>query len=287
MTSTSRRSPTLRRRRLSAELRQLRTRADMTATRAVKELGWSQAKLTGMETGTWVRPNPRDIQDLCRLYGVDEAKAAELDQLARESKERDGWWHPYRKQISSAYSTYIGFEAGASELYVFEPLMVHGLLQTEAYARTLIAASATELSPEQIEQRVEIRAKRQEILTRVDDPLRLWVVLHEAALRTVVGDHGVMREQLGYLLETSRLARVTVQVVPFSAGAHSGVTGGFTILSFPEPEDPGAVYIDNPAGQHFIEEAEEVNRFKIAYQRLQARALSLEDSARMIADMAK
>jgi transcriptional regulator with XRE-family HTH domain len=285
MTSTSRRSPTLRRRRLSAEIRRLRHEANMTATHVGKTLGWSQGKLTGMELGEWIRPNPRDIEDLCGLYGVDAAKRAELVELAKGAKEKDGWWHPYRKQIGPDYAEYIGFENGASELYAFEPLMIHGLLQTEDYARALIAADAAELSPDQVEERVEIRAKRQQLLTG-PDPLRLWVVLHEAALRTLVGNADVMTEQLRYLLRMAGLAKVTMQVVPFNAGAHSGVTGGFSILSFPEPEDPGAVYIDNPAGQHFIEQPEEVKRFKVAFQRLQARALSIEDSLRMIGDMA-
>jgi hypothetical protein len=162
---------------------------------------------------------------------------------------------------------------------------VPGLLQTDDYARTVITADATELSSDEVEHRVEIRAKRQQLLTRAGDPLRLWVVLHEAALRTVIGDQVLMREQLRYLLEISELAKVTIQVVPFAAGAHAGVRGAFSLLSFPEPEDPGAVYVDNPAGQHFMEDPEEVNRFKVAFQRLQARALSIEDSARLIDDM--
>jgi transcriptional regulator with XRE-family HTH domain len=285
--STSRRSsPTLRRRRLEDELRRLRHEAGLPSTEAARRLGWSQGKLSKMELGEWIRPNPRDVEDLGKLYGVDDAKLTELVELARGAKEKDGWWHPYRKQISHEYGAYIGFEAAASELFAFEPLMIHGLLQTEDYARTVIAALA-ELSPEQVEKRVEIRAKRQELLTRSDDPLRLWAVLHEAALRTPVGDGDAMRAQLGYLMEMSRLAKVTVQIIPFAAGVHAGMSGSFTIMAFPEDQDLDVAYVENPAGQHFIEAAKEVAEFKVAFQRLQARALSIEDSARFIADMAK
>jgi len=287
MTTPRRSSPTLRRRRLEDELKRLRHERRLSSTEVARTLGWSQGKLSKMESGEWIRPNPRDAEDLGKLYGVDDAKLNELIQLARDSREKDGWWYPYRKQISHEYSAYIGFEAGAAELFAFEPLMIHGLLQTEDYARSIFAASAAEMSPEDVEQRVAIRATRQELVTRADDPLRLWVVLHEAALRTVVGDEAVMAAQLSHLAEVSKLAKVTIQVMPFTAGAHAGITGGFTIMAFPDELDPDVAYVENPAGQHFIEDGEEVGRFKVAFQRLQAKALSIEASLDLIADMAK
>lgn len=259
----------------------------MTSTDVAKRLGWSQGKLTKMELGEWLRPNPRDIRDLCELYEADPHKREELETLAKEGREKEGWWHPYRTMVSQAYSTYIGLEAGASELLAFDPLVINGLLQTASYARAIVTDGPEELSAEQVEQRVQIRAERQQFLTRSDDPLRLWVVLHEAALRTVVGDDEIMREQLLYLLQMSALAKVTVQIVPFSAGAHPGVMGGFTILSFPEPEDPGAIYIENPAGELFLEEPAEVSRFKIAHQRLLAKALNSDDSRHLIKNTAE
>lgn len=282
--TTSRQSPTLRRRRLSDEIRRLREEANMTAAQVAKDLSWAVGKLTKMERREWVRPNPRDIRDLCDLYGADPAKRQELETLAKEGRER-GWWHPYSKMVSQAYSTYIGFEAGAAQLHVFEPMVIHGLLQTEEYARAIVAGGPNELSEEQIEQRVKIRAERQELLTREDDPLRLWVVMDEAALRRQVGGPEVTRLQLRHLLELSKLAKVTLQVTPYSTGAHPGVMGGFTILSFPEPEDLDAVYIETAAGQLFVEEPEEVSRFQIALQRLQAMALTPADSLRMIDDL--
>lgn len=288
MTTTSRRSPTLRRRRLSAELRRLREKAGMTAAEATKRCGWATGTLTKWERGDWQRPSLSNIRALIDLYGVtDERERAELEMLAREGRERSSWWHAYRQMMHPAYSTYVGLEAGASEIAAFEALAIPGLLQTDEYARAIIEAGPYELDQQEMEQLAEIRRERQKLITRPDDPLRLWVVLDEAALRRQVGGPQVMREQLAHLLELAKLARVTIQVAPFEAGAHPGVTGPFTVLSFPEPEDLPAVYFDSPAGQLFIEEPKEVRRFEIALQRMQAMALPPADSLRMIDDLSK
>lgn len=285
--TTSRRSPTLRRRRLSAELRRLREEAGLTAAEVCKHNGWATGTLTKWERGDWQRPSLANIRTLIDLYGVtDDLKKAELEMLAVEGKERSGWWHAYRAMMSPAYSTYVGLEAGAAELLAFNALIIPGLLQTDAYARAIVEAGPDELDAEQIDLMVRIRAERQELLTRDTDPLRLWVVLDEAALRRQVGGPEVMAEQLAYLLELAKLAKVTIQVTPFHAGAHPGVTGPFTIMLFPDPEDLPAVHIDSPGGQLFVEEPEEVRRFEIALQRIQAMALPPADSLRMIAKLA-
>jgi transcriptional regulator with XRE-family HTH domain len=282
----TRSSPTLRRRRLSAEIFTLREHAGLTSAEATTRLGWGSGKLTRMERGEWVRPNPRDIADLCDLYGVnDDRRRDYLVTLAREGREH-GWWHPYRTMLSEAYSTFIGLEAAASSSYTFDQVILPGLLQTEDYARAVILGGPTELGPEEIEQRVKIRMERQHLLTR-DDPIRIWCIFDEAALRRLVGGSDVMRHQLQHLLELGRQgAGVNLQVVPFAAGAHAGASGAFSILEFPEPEDPDAVYIDTPAGELFVEEREEVNRFQIAFEHLRATALSTTDTLTMIADVA-
>jgi transcriptional regulator with XRE-family HTH domain len=286
--TTSRRSPTLRRRRLSDELRRLREEAGLTAAEVCKQCGWATGTLTKWERRDWQRPSLSNIRTLIDLYGVtDELKRAELEMLAVEGKERSGWWHAYRAMMSPAYSTYVGLEAGAAELLAFNALIVPGLLQTEAYARSIVEAGPDELDEKQIDRLVQIRAERQALLTRADDPLRLWVVLDEAALRRQVGGAEVMREQLLFLLDMARLAKVTIQITPFAAGAHPGVTGPFTIMMFPEPEDLPAVHIDSPGGQLFVEEPEEVRRFEIALQRIQAMALPPADSLRLIAELAE
>lgn len=281
--SEPRRSPTLRRRRLSAEIRALREAAKLTSVDATKRLDWSSGKLTRMERGEWLRPNPRDIEDLCKLYGVtNPAKRDELMTLAREGKER-GWWHAYKDMLSEEYSTYIGLEAGAREIFRHDNVIIPGLLQTEAYASAVILGGPTEISADQAKNRVRIRMERQKLLTRKEDPLRLWAVMDEAALHREVGGPDVMSAQLAHLLELSELAKVTLQVIPYSVGAHAGVSGGFSILGFPDRADLDAVYVDTPAGELFVEEREEVRRFEEARQRLLASAHTPGDSIGIIA----
>ncbi|KAB2347546.1 helix-turn-helix domain-containing protein [Actinomadura rudentiformis] len=282
----SRQSPTLRRRRLSTELRVLRESIGMTSVEATKRLEWGGGKLTKMERREWVRPNPRDIQDLCDLYGVtDERQREYLITLARQGRER-GWWHSYRDMLSEEYTTYIGLEAGAATVFVADLVVIPGLLQTEAYARAVVVGGPAEITAEQIDRKVKLRMERQKLITRPDDPLRLWVVIDEAALHREVGSSDVMREQLNHICELAALARVTVQVIPFKAGAHAAASGAFAILQFPEEEDPDAVYVENPAGELFVELPDEVERFHTAYRRLQATALSHEASINLITDYA-
>jgi hypothetical protein len=277
------RSPTLRRRRLSTELTQLREQTEYAnAVDVDKALDWTAGKLARMERRNWRRPNPRDIKDLLDLYGVtDEAQRDYLITLAREGRQR-GWWHSYVDMLSEQYTTYIDFEAGAKALYAFQPISLPGLLQTKDYALALVKEGPAEISDAEAERRVDLRMERQRILTG-EDPLRLWVVLDEAVLRRQVGGPDVMRGQLAHLLEVTKLALVTLQVISFEAGAHSGTTGPFTILEFPDPRDPQAVYVDTPAGELFVEHLEEVRRFQTAFERLRATALSPRDSIAMIA----
>lgn len=276
-----RHSPTLRRRRLSAEIRRLRDEAGLSSVEVTKRLDWSSGKLTRFERGEWKRPNPRDVQDLCDVYGVTDARRREyLIQLARDGRLK-GWWDPYHSMLSEAYSTYIGLEAEAATVFNFEPLMIPGLLQTEAYARALGRGNAREIEPSEIDKRIEIRMERQAAL-RTADALRLWAVIDEAAVRRSVGGPEVMRDQMDAIVQAAELAKVTVQVIPYGVGAHASMTGGFAIIGFREPEDPDAVYVETPAGELFVEDAEEVDRFHVASQHLQSNALSPSDSLAFI-----
>lgn len=277
----SRRSPTLRRRRLSALLRELRARDGRTAKEVADVLEWPASKLGHMERNEWKLPRVVDIRALCEVYGVTERQRDELVRLAREGRQR-GWWHAYREMLSESYSTYIGLEAEAAELLVYQPLVIPGLFQTDDYIQALVRASPAEVDDAGIEQRARVRHERQSILTG-DDPVRVWAVIDEAALRRI-GDSKMRRAELEHLAEMAHSARVTLQMIPFSAGLHAGVTGGsFTILKFPEPEDQDAVYVDTFAGELFVEEPEEVGRFHLAFRHLVEAALSPVDTLGVIA----
>jgi Domain of unknown function (DUF5753)/Helix-turn-helix domain len=280
-----RRSPTLRRRRLSAELRTLRADAGLTAVEVDRQLDWTEGKLARMERGVWQRPSPHDIERLLDLYEVtDERHRHHLITLARQGRAR-GWWHPYREMLSERYSTYIGLEAEAASVLAFEGLMIPGLLQTDDYARALLLGGPSELGQDEIDKRVEIRTARQQLLLREQDPLRLVAVMDEAVLHRLVGGSDIMREQLRRLLELAELPKVTLQVLPYGIGAHPGTGGPFTILEFPEPQDPDAVYVENIAGELLVEDPQDVARFKLAFQRLGGVALNPTDSIAMIRDL--
>ncbi|MGI8333239.1 helix-turn-helix domain-containing protein [Actinomadura scrupuli] len=281
-----RQSPTLRRRRLSAELCRLREQAGLTQTEVTKRLEWSQGKLARMERGEWLRPDPHDIRLLLDQYGVtDERQREQLIVWAREGRQR-GWWHPYKDMLSATLSTYIGLEAEATSLHTFQLIVVPGLLQTVDYARGLISRGPEEISEEDVERKVEVRTARQELLTRIDDPLRLWAVMDEAALRRPVAGPETMRAQMQHLLELARLPKVTLQVIPFSAGAHPGTAGAFSLLEFPHPDDPEAAYVETVGGELFVENREEVKEYQLAFRRLTAFAADPANTLELIAEMA-
>lgn len=277
-------SPTLRRRRLSGELRRLLEACGKTAAQVDAALGWNDGKTARMLRGDWLRPNPRDIKDMLDLFKVESEEEREyLITLAKQGRER-GWWHPYR-ELSPTYFTYIGLEQEAAAVRTFQLGVIAGLLQTEDYARALIARGPGELSEDEIERQVEVRVERQKLLTRDDDPMRLWAIIDEAALRRPVGDEDVMRAQLEHLLEMARLPKVTLQVVPFAAGAHPGLLSAFTQLEFPHPDDPDAAYVQTVGSELFVE-GDEVTAYRIAFERLTAYALSPADTLPFIANMA-
>lgn len=276
-------SPTLRRRELSKRLKELREAAGVTVPEAAEALGCSIDKVHWIERGEWNRPRWRDVRDLLDRYGVaDERLRAYLMELAREGGQKD-WWHPYRKMLSEAYSTYIAFEGDAEELLTFELAVIPGLLQTEDYARALNQAGPAELDIDEIERRVKIRAERQRILEG-DDPVRLFAVIDEAALHRTVGGSEVMRAQLKHLVEMAARPNITLQVIPFDAGPHPATGGRFTIISFPG-QDPDAVYIETIGGELLIE-SEGVTQYRRVFRRLNADALSTEDTIALIGRMA-
>jgi len=177
------------------------------------------------------------------LYGVSAQQGASLVQLARDSRQK-GWWHAYSDTIQPQFATYIGLESAASEIRIYEVTLIPGLLQTEEYARTVIAAGTVGGDHEGTERNVALLMARQPLLTG-DDPPRLWAVLDEAALRRTVGGAGLMRLQLDHLLDLARLPNVAIQVIPFGAGAHPAMGRPFVILAFPERADPDVVYLED------------------------------------------
>ncbi|WP_165988848.1 helix-turn-helix transcriptional regulator [Streptomyces sp. YIM 98790] len=278
-------NPTVRRRRLGQELRRLREERQMTAEEVAERLLVSQSKISRLENGRR-SISPRDVRDLCGVYDVKDRKLVEsLMQMAKESRQQ-GWWHAFA-ELSPTYSVYIGLETEAASLRIYEPQVVPGLLQTEDYARAVIRGALPEIAEEDADRRVQVRMRRQQRVHETRNPLRLWAVVDEAALRRVVGGPEVMSAQLRHLVEVSRLPHVTLQVMPFSCGAHPGLNGQYAILEFPDSADSSVIYLEGVTSDLYLEKANDVQHYSVMYEHLRAEAHSPEQTREFIAAMVK
>ncbi|KUH38971.1 MULTISPECIES: helix-turn-helix domain-containing protein [Streptomyces] len=270
-------NPTVRGRRLGAELRRLRLASGLTGTQVAARLLISQAKVSHMETGRRA-VSPRDVRDLCGLYGVtDQHVVDSLMGLARESR-RQGWWHVYG---DIPHGVYVGLETEAASLHTYEPMVIPGLLQTPAYAAAVIEETIPLATVEQAAARLKVRLRRQH---RIYDParrLRLWAVLDESTLRRVVGSREIMREQLEHLHALSTEPHVTVQVLPHAAGAHPGLSGQFSLLRFPD-SGRAVVYLERFTSDLYLERPHDVRHHELMYAHLQTQALCPDRSRHLI-----
>jgi transcriptional regulator with XRE-family HTH domain len=270
-------SPTVRRRELGAILRDLRGRANLTVEQVAAELLCSSSKISRLETGQR-GASPRDIRDLCDLYGVTEqAERERLARLAREGKEQ-GWWQSF----DLPYGTYVGLETAASAIKDFEPGVFPGLLQTPEYARALHERGMPRLSPAAIEQRIEERLRRQGRLTS-DNPPDLHAIFDESVIRRVVAGPAVMVAQLDRVIQAASLPNVTVQIVPFQAGAHPALDSTFILLEY-SPPVPAVVYVEGLAGRVYLEHPQDVRRYRQVFERLCGIALSPQESVDLMAE---
>ena len=272
-------NPTVRRRRLGAELRRYREAAGLTIDQVAERLECSASKISRLETGQ-TGSSPRDVRDILAIYQVGETELESLLEVARETRQR-GWWQPFGSVLTSAF---VGFEADAEQIRSYEAQCVPGLLQTEDYARAVLMAAQE--SSDQIDNRVRIRMVRRELLTH-DDPVDFWCVLDEAALLRPVGGRKIMQRQLEHLARMAELPNVRLQILPLEIGAHAGMEGSFVLLSFPHESDPDTVYVTMATGGVFQEKPDELHRYSTIFGLLTDAALSLEDSVAFVKKMAK
>ncbi|MET9257628.1 helix-turn-helix domain-containing protein [Streptomyces sp. NPDC048182] len=277
--------PVVRRRKLGAELRALRAAAGITSGEAARLVGWHQSKVSRIETGTsGVRP--ADVRLLLDAYGVHDPRLRELLSTLAGAEDagagRHHWWHPYRGVLPPAYRDFLSLESQARAMRTLETSVVPGLLQTPEYARAVTRAAVDGLPDERLDTLVKVRLARQDVL-HGDPPLRLSAVLDEAVLRRQVGGAGVMARQLTRLVAAARLPHVRLQVLPFSAGAHVGVTGPFVIFSFSSTSDLDVVVLDQLTSSFHLERKEDLEAYTEAFTTLSIHALSPEDSLDFIA----
>ena len=272
------RTPTGRRRRLGAELRRLREQAGLTIDRVAQELECSPSKVSRIETGQ-VSATPRDVRDMLGLYGVDDARLEAMVQVAREARQR-GWWQKF-VDVPDGVPAYVGLETAATSIDVYMALLVPALLQTPDYARAVIAAVRPDLPRSEIDRRVELRLRRQDLLGQ-ERPPRMRVLLDDTVLRRPVGGPAVMAAQRRRLLADADRPAVTIQVLEAGAGAHAGMDGPFTIFGFPAPAERDVVALDSAADALYLEDAEDVARYRRVFELLLPAARSPEDSAAII-----
>lgn len=259
-------------------LRGLRNERGLTVDQVAAELLCSPSKVSRLETGQR-GATLRDIRDLCNLYGVTEAADRErLMTLAREGKQQ-GWWQSYDLD----YATYVGLEEAAVALSYYQSSIVPGILQTRGYARAVHERGFQEYPPGRIDEHVDVRIHRQRLLTR-DPPLQVSVVLDEAVLHREVGGPAVMSQQLQYLTEVAKLPSVTIQVIPFSAGAHPAMDSMFDILEF-AGSTPSLVYVEGLMGWLYLERAPDISRYVRVFELLRSLARTPKESIELILEI--
>ncbi len=276
-------SPTVRRRRLGGELRRLREAADLTTHHAARYIECSQAKMSKIETGR-VPVKSLEVRALLELYGASAEQSEALLALAKQSQQK-GWWQAHGDAVPDWFATYLGLEAEAESLRAYEARGVPGLLQTADYARAVTQAS-TLVPREDVERVVGLRLSRQRRLTSTN-PLQLWAVVEETALRRPVGEPTMRREQYEHLLAMADRPNVHLQVLPHSAGAHSALEGSFIVISFPDQRDDDVVYLEYQVGALYLEHKPEIDRYSLVFDQVRAEALGLGESETLIRGLVK
>jgi transcriptional regulator with XRE-family HTH domain len=270
--------PTLRRRRLGAELKRAREKAGLTQEYVSRYFEWHAAKVTRIETAR-VAVTARDVKDLLTLYGVDDESYRDaLMTLARQSRERT-WLTDYRDIMRPG--NFVGLEAEAASMRTWEPIVLPGLLQTEDYMRALMRTGRSLDPPQHIDRRIALRQKRQGRLT---GPNALWLtaIVDESAVRRIIGGEEAMAAQLRHLIDAAQLPNVTLQILPFDAGEHPFLGGPAALLEFRETTHLDVVYLEGLAGDYYEEQPAEVARYRDEFERLGAMALDPRMSVKLI-----
>jgi transcriptional regulator with XRE-family HTH domain len=268
---------------LGSQLRRFREAAGITPEQAGFEIRGSRSKISRLENGR-VKLKSRDVTDLLTLYGVTDGDLQSRFLALAEQSNTPDWWTKYGDILPDWFETYLSLEAAATTIRSFEVQFVHGLFQTEDYARAILGRRTA--PPKEVERRVALRLKRQDLLSRPNPP-RIWSVMDEAVLRRPVGGRAVMRAQFRHLIEVAEFPRVTLQVVPFASGSHAGESGSFTVLRFEERDLPDVVYLEQLTGAIYLDQRAEVERYLEVVNELSTEALTPDETTRFIEQVAR
>jgi hypothetical protein len=272
---------------LGAHLRRLREAQGVTREDAGWEIRSSDSKISRMELGK-VSFKERDVADLLTLYGVsDNEERDRLLALARDANT-PGWWHRYGDVLAGWFQFYLGLEAAANLIRTYEVQFIPGLLQTREYARAVVQLAHSPSAGLEVERRVDLRLKRQRVLSQAHPP-QIWAVIDEAALRRPIGGYAVLKAQLQALIEATEMPNVRIQILPFEVGGHAGSGGAFTILRFPEGDLPDIVYVEQLTSALYLDKREDLDQYAEAMERLCVEAdppgRTADTLAKMLTDM--
>jgi transcriptional regulator with XRE-family HTH domain len=268
---------TVKRRRLAAEMRQHREAANVTAEAVAEALECHPSRISRIEAGS-VNVTSRDVRDYLEFVGLRGPELEALVELAKQAKKK-GWWQSYRDVLTGSY---VGLESEAATIRTFEAQLVPGLLQTEEYVRAMTRAIKPIATDEEIQRRVEVRLRRQELLTQ-DEPPKYWAVIDESVLHRAVGGADVMRAQLVQIVSLSELANVDIQVLPFAAQAHAALDGSFQMLHYADPKDAPVVYIEALGGTGlYLEEPDEIQAYTTVFDHIRAVATAPDESIKLL-----
>ncbi|MFI1912722.1 helix-turn-helix domain-containing protein [Nocardia sp. NPDC020380] len=283
---------TLPRRQLGRFLREERETNGLTIDAAAKLVDLSKSALQRLEAGRNQRIRKTDVRALCEVYGVDAANTRQAVELAEQARARS-WYHAFGGLFSDEFNMYIGLESAARQLIVYHE-QVPGLVQTRDYARALISAFYRDDAADAIDRRVELRMKRQRMVTRRSEPLELEVLLHESALYRVVGDRRIMAVQLRQLAEIGKLPNVTIRISPYSAGITWGILHGqFVLLGFGSDAkgrivEPPIVYLEGgPSSDVYLEKPDDVQRYDELACAIRGTALGENETRDLLRQAAK
>lgn len=275
-------SATVRRMLVGAQLRRLREEKGITRAEAGYTIRASESKMSRLELGR-VAFKERDVSDLLMLYGVTDPERRDAVLALLEDANRPGWWREYEDVMPGWFQNYVGLEAAARVLRTYETHFVPGLLQTSDYARAVLASITPPLTGRDLDRGVTLRVTRQNVLTR-SDPLRVWAIMDEAALRREVGSPAVHRGQLEHLLDLLERPNIALQVLPMSSGVHAG-GGSFSLMRFNDPELPDVVYVEQLVSALYVDKLEHVERYTEVMDRLALASMTPEASADFIAKL--
>ncbi|WFE20710.1 DUF5753 domain-containing protein [Solwaraspora sp. WMMD937] len=270
--------PTMVRRQLGRRLRRLREEASRTEQEVERAKVCSRTTLWRIENGKFpVKMNT--VRGLCWFYGVDAETTDTLTRLAAACDEH-GWWESHGDAVPDWFRLYLGLEAAATEIQLYDPELIHGLLQTPDYMRAVFRAADRQASEQQIERLVSLRLDRQISYYDRAEPARIVAVFGAGALAREVGGSAVMAEQRAHLASVGRRVRVEIRVLPWSAGAHAAMVSPFTLLDFADPDDPDIAYVETHLGSRYLERPEELAEYRRIFREVREQSVPIEEHLR-------